>query len=295
MSMPSLTVLRASGVITGIPPDWGVKLGAHGELEGFHLPREGVSMRTMDLWLASAIGNPITVQKLLAESSPKLEMRSNRGTTPLMIAAEAVHLIIVEMLLAAGARVQHRGSYFSFYLFIPPLPPSLTPLSLFSSTLLPISIDVDGNSAIGIAQSISIVKCLFSHGAIAETKQERDIFNILTVIEKYPALPEWKPAVRARKRPLTTFPPHSDTEKVLEFVKDKRTNSFDCTEDALRLLAWFLSNKEYLHSFISGDMPSYRRYLTAATIGRDEFFKVLMPYLTMEEQKMILLHIGAIL
>jgi len=261
--MPSLTVLRASGVITGIPPDWGVKLGAHGELEGFHLPREGVSMRTMDLWLASAIGNPITVQKLLAESSPKLEMRSNRGTTPLMIAAEAGHLIIVEMLLAAGARVQHR--------------------------------DVDGNSAIGIAQSISIVKCLFSHGAIAETKQERDIFNILTVIEKYPALPEWKPAVRARKRPLTTFPPHSDTEKVLEFVKDKRTNSFDCTEDALRLLAWFLSNKEYLHSFISGDMPSYRRYLTAATIGRDEFFKVLMPYLTMEEQKMILLHIGAIL
>eukprot|EP00026_Physarum_polycephalum_P004639 Phypoly_transcript_04661.p1 GENE.Phypoly_transcript_04661~~Phypoly_transcript_04661.p1 ORF type:complete len:687 (+),score=101.99 Phypoly_transcript_04661:296-2062(+) len=262
-NIPSLTILRAAGVIRGIPADWGVKLGSQGELQGFHLPREGVSVRTMDLWLASAIGNAITVQKLLAEPSPKLEMRSNRGTTPLMIAAEAGHMIIVEMLLAAGARVQHR--------------------------------DVDGNSAIGVAQSIAIVKCLFAHGAVAETKQERDIRNILAVIEKYPPLPDWKPAVRARKRPLLTFPPHSDTEKILEFVKDKRTNAFDCAEDALRTLAWFLSNKEYLYSFVTRDMPSYRRDLAAATIGRDEFFKVLMPYLTMEEQKMILMHIGAIL
>jgi uncharacterized membrane protein YoaK (UPF0700 family) len=44
---------------------------------------------------------------------------------------------------------------------------------------------VDGNSAIVVAQSISIVKCLFAHGAVAETKQERDIRNILTVVEKY--------------------------------------------------------------------------------------------------------------
>lgn len=64
---------------------------------------------------------------------------------------------------------------------------------------------------------------------------------------------------------ISMEPDHEDIEKVLEFLKDKKSTSIDVESEVLRLLGWFFSIREYMLAFINpGNLSFYFSHILFA-------------------------------
>eukprot|EP01112_Ceratiomyxa_fruticulosa_P006958 TRINITY_DN1790_c0_g3_i4.p1 TRINITY_DN1790_c0_g3~~TRINITY_DN1790_c0_g3_i4.p1 ORF type:complete len:662 (+),score=107.70 TRINITY_DN1790_c0_g3_i4:470-2455(+) len=258
----SLKKLLAVGVIFGISLEGeNISVGESGELVNVMVGREGVKIHTVDLWWAVMIGNLQLVKDLLMGAGGKMEGDKIVGVPKKFINARGKRgATPIQTSISSGRA-------------------DISKLLISAGADINLR-DMDYNSPLSMTKTAQMVKILVEAGVTPVTKREFAVIDVLAILEKF-GKNKFLPPTEEDAECLLMFLQHIPTDKDL----------FEIKQDAINLFIKFIENRSFMRKFIQGDTPK-RRTLVRSTLNHDQFFQVVMPFMSNSLTTEILISLG---